>query len=242
MTNKLKQARHSGLGLTLPAGEVRLMASVCHSVLTLKAPRTAEEDLDILSVLKSRAVTAGRQNVGMELDKGEVELITFCLGRASVYACDIAPYDVLGTWLSVYFEPPVNHCHRLDYKRDLSEDYSLGLELNQKDMSTKLRGMTGEEIEDYAEIIFFCVVSLVEKLEEARACGNGMDIKAREASALMTVKVNLRPADSEGSEKVEPSTVCNFSEHFISLFGHIREFYVFLMCPELWDIKKSAKD
>ena len=47
-------------------------------------------------------------------------------------------------------------------------------------MLAKLRGMTGEEIEDYAEMIFFCAVALVVRLEEAQVNGKGMAINARE--------------------------------------------------------------
>jgi hypothetical protein len=96
MTNKIKQARHSGLVLTLSASEARLFASVCHTVSSLNAPRM-DEDLAFLGALKGKAITARRQNASMSLEKGEVELIGFCLSRASVCSSNLAPYDALGT-------------------------------------------------------------------------------------------------------------------------------------------------
>ena len=75
MGNKLVQTLHSGLNLTSSVGD---LATMCHIVLTVKIPRMPEEDLDILTALESRAVKAGRHQVGIELDKLEVEIINYC--------------------------------------------------------------------------------------------------------------------------------------------------------------------
>jgi hypothetical protein len=78
--------------------------------------------------------------------------------------------------------------------------------MNQKDMSAKLESMAREEIEDYAEIIFFCVVSLTEKLEEAKKCGKGISFTGRQALALMTIRPGLFLEASRASEKGKSPT------------------------------------
>lgn len=225
MINTFIQARRSSLNLTFGADEVLLLAGMYHKILATKAPRTSQEDLNVLTALESRAFTARKQNVGIELDNVEVEVTTFCFSRTLLYSRGTVSFAALDTWLSAYSDPPVNNCHRLDYRRDLSDGYSLRLEQNQDDILAKLRGMTGEEIEDYAEIIFFSAVALVERLIEAKACGKGMDINARESLALMMVKI---------IENGESLQVCVFSPNISFLVRtYPRVLMPILMSPGL---------
>jgi hypothetical protein len=198
---KLKKSRSSSQGVTLQAGEVLSFRTMCKTTRFLKPSGSSNEDLDKFDSVSLKAESANNQKSGLTLNDEEVDTVTFFLTRASMYAGNFNPVDAFCSWMSIYSQTLVKNHHPLDYKRDLDEDYSLGLVTNIMELGKYISNKTPKMIEDFAEKAFFCAVALIEKLEEAKRSASSISFNSREVFALML----FTPNTFEGPPKEEPS-------------------------------------
>jgi hypothetical protein len=97
--------------------------------------------------------------------------------------------EAFDLWLQSYFKYDLNGTHRLDYKRDRQRHYNLDLVRSKEELEARLQKMTRSELEGYAEVVFFCIIGCIEKLEKFKGGKIQLSTKQRPSVSLRCAEI-----------------------------------------------------
>jgi hypothetical protein len=182
--SRLQAAKKDKKGDSLNAAEVQWFSKLCQEM--RPAPRTPSNIIKTFNLLISRLHEAIEKNEGVTMTAQEVEAYVSSQHRSALYLpYGRKPEQVFMRWLTSYQDLNFDNSHSLDFRRDPSKDYSVGLVIDKEGLEAKLEGASREDIEVYAETYYFCLVACIERLKEARVAKSGATYNSVESQALL---------------------------------------------------------
>jgi hypothetical protein len=239
LSSRIQQARELTVGVRLTAADVTLLTCLCRS--SPLPPNPPGDDERIFKNVKFNAEMAQidgsvGKGSGIFFPRRESAVIDNFLERSLRYreyrrgtksANMVLPHFMT---LYQYYDDDDYHC--LDYKMDRSIDYTSHVEIDGG--FTELHKCGPSEVEYVAQLYFFAIVAVFEKLEKSQAPSKGTNLKQKEAMALLTwFRQNPPSFYPERHEESVESVASAFSKIHNALASHDPCAEAILTTPEV---------
>jgi hypothetical protein len=184
---KVQWAKELTVGISLTEAEVALLTCLFRSSpLPLNPPGDNEHHFNKIKLNAEREQIRGG---GMFLPRRENSVLDNFLGRSLRYReyqrGTKSAIMVLLHFMALYQYYDDDNYHSLDYKMDRSLDYSSHVVMFGGKFA-ELDNLGPSEVEHMAQLYFFAIVAVFEKLEKHQASSQGTYLNRKESMAILT--------------------------------------------------------